>query len=112
MRQIIPLTAKNQTMTVSLNIDGGIVVLGLSIHWNGIAGYWTMKITDPTTNRVKVDSIPLIRGYLDSANILAQYAYLKIGSAFLIKNGNIEDDYPNEENLGTDFELLWSDTPT
>jgi hypothetical protein len=47
---------------------------------------------------------------LPSANILGQYSYLKIGSAYLLNVGNISSEGPDETNLGTDWKLAWSDT--
>lgn len=111
MRQIIPLQTINQTFEVTLNIDNTIRIFGITLYYNRIAGYWVMKIIDPKTNTILLDSIPLLTGGFGAANILGQYKYLKIGSIFLIKNGSVTDDYPKENNLGTDFKLLWSNTP-
>ena len=111
MRQIIPLQSVNQSLEVDLNIDGGVVTLGLEFRYNRIAGYWTMQISNPTSGKVLVDSIPLVRGNIGAANLLGQYAYLNIGSAYLLKNREAQGDYPDETNLGTDFQLLWRDTP-
>jgi hypothetical protein len=111
MSQIVPLSTKNQTLEVSLNIDDSVITLALDIRFNRTANYWALKITNPITGEILLDSIPLLTGSIGAANILGQYRYLKIGSLYLIKTGNVSDDYPTEENLGTDFLLLWGDTP-
>lgn len=111
MDQIIPLTsAPQQTFAVQLQIDGGSISLNLELNWSEMAGYWVLSIFDATGNLL-LDSIPLITGWYPAANILAQFAYLGIGSAFVINDGNSTSDYPGRNDLGTAFGLLWSDTP-
>jgi hypothetical protein len=41
--------------------------------------------------------------------MLAQYGYLRIGSAYLLNTGNALEDYPGQGTLGF-FSLLWGDT--
>jgi hypothetical protein len=109
--QIIPLTNKpNQSFNVSLNIDGATLTLQLSITFNSMAGYWIMQVSDQFGNMI-IDSVPMVTGTYPGANLWEQYAYLKIGSAFLINISQSPTDSPNQSNLGTDFLLLWSDTP-
>lgn len=111
MSQIIPLTSSpNQSFAVALQVDGGTLTLKLVIRWSEMAGYWTMAIFDALGNLL-VDSIPLITGWYPAANILAQYGYLNIGSAFILNEGNSASDYPGRNDLGTGFVLLWGDTP-
>ena len=66
---------------------------------------------DDLTDKVLVTSIPLYSGKYPAANLLEQYSYLRIGSAWLVKvNQDTKSDYPNDMNLGTDFLLMWGDT--
>ena len=110
--QIIPLTTSpNQTIQVTLNINGENKTLELRIRYNEIARYWTMGIIEPSTGEYILDSIPLITGDYPSANILAQYAYLSIGAAYVMNVSNSEMDWPDKTNLGTDFVLVWTDNP-
>ncbi|EPS48985.1 hypothetical protein CFSAN002367_17888 [Clostridium botulinum CFSAN002367] len=54
-----------------------------------------------------IHSLPLVCGL----NLLEQYSYLNIGSAYIVKlNPNLMEDNPNEFNLGKDFILVWGDT--
>ena len=110
--QIVPLTnSPNQEFQITLSIDGEDLTLGLSLRYNELAGYWIMAVDDQFSNRL-LDSVPLITGAWPAANILGQYAYLAIGSAFVINASNTTAmDYPDSTNLGTDFVLLWGDTP-
>ncbi len=108
--QVIPLTTEpNQTFQTTLSVDGQNIILSLTIRYNEVAGYWVMTITDPATNIILLDSIPLITGAYPAANVLGQYAYLGIGSVYVIKASAVAMDYPDSTNLGTDFVLVWTD---
>jgi hypothetical protein len=110
MAQIIPLTASpNQSFAITLQVDGSPLTLNLVIKWSEMAGYWIMSISD-SSGDLLLDSIPLITGWYPAANILAQYGYLRIGSAFILNLGNSNSDYPGKPDLGTAFALLWDDT--
>lgn len=108
--QIIPLdTSPNQTFQVSLNVDGNVLNLTLEISFNSMAGWWVMSILDSFGN-VMLDSIDMITGAWPAANLLQQYGYMKIGSAFIINVAQDPGDYPNATNLGSSYVLLWDDT--
>ena len=112
MSQIIPLTtAPNQTFTVSLSVDGATVDLGMILRYNEVARYWVLSIYD-TIGALLLDSLPLITGSFPAGNILGQFAYLEIGSAYVINASQVASpDFPNNGDLGTDFVLLWDNTP-
>lgn len=106
--QIIPLTTTpNQTFQTALAINNGVTRLTLSVYYNEMANYWCMDIQDVNGNNV-LASIPLITGVWPAANILEQYQYLNIGSAYVLNIGS-PNDYPNADSLGNTFQLLWSD---
>ena len=110
MAQIIPLTsAPRQSLSVTLTVDGASLALNLAAYYAEIAGYWVLSISTQQ-GVLLVDSIPLITGSYPAANILAPYAYLAIGSAYVINVSATSDDIPNAASLGTDFELWWDDT--
>jgi hypothetical protein len=107
--QLVPLTqAANQTFTVQLTIDGQPLTLNLLLSYSAMAGWWQMQVSD-AQNNVLIGSVPLVTGYYPAANMLAQYGYLAIGSAYLLNTSNDSNDYPSEYDL-TSFSLLWSDT--
>jgi hypothetical protein len=109
MAQLIPLsTAPNQTLIASLSIDGGTIDLQLGLHYNEIAGWWVMTVSD-SQGDVILDSIPFITGSIPAGNILGQYEYLEIGGAVIINASQAANDYPNNTQLGVDFYLLWID---
>jgi hypothetical protein len=110
MDQVIPLTtAPNQSLQVALFVNGATLRLNLNIRYNEMANYWVLAISDANSNLL-VDSIPLVTGTWPAANILKQYDYMEIGSAYVVNVSNIFTyDYPNADQLGTNFVLVWGD---
>lgn len=107
--QIIPLTqAPNQTFSVQLTVDGQPLTLNLTLSYSAMSGWWQLQIAN-AQGAVLVASVPLVTGVYPAANMLAQYGYLDIGSAYLLNTGNSPDDYPGVNDL-TSFSLLWGDT--
>jgi len=137
--QVIPLsTSPNQSFTVQLTVDGSALQLNVTLSYNQMAGYWILSISD-INNNLLIDSVPALTGSYPAANILEQQAYLRIGSWYIVNVSNITPqsgseigygegfygagpyggeaglggtDYPNDTNLGTDFQLWIDDTPT
>lgn len=108
--QVVPLTpVMNQSMSITLSIDNKNVTLGLTFIYNTPGGYWYMSITDDSGNML-LDGVPLVTGDYPAANILDQYSYLGIGSAYVVSTSANLDGIPSENNLGTDYYLVWSDT--
>lgn len=109
MAQLIPLTqSPNQVFTVQLTVDGNPLTLNLQLSYAAMAGWWQLQVAN-VQGVVLVASVPLVTGYYPAANVLAQYGYLAIGSAYVLNTGNATTDYPGESSL-TKFSLLWGDT--
>ena len=108
----IPVTSEpNQNFKCPIPINGVTKTFIFDIRYNSEAEYWVMAIADDLTNNILVDSIPLLAGIYPAANLLEQYAYLNIGSAYIVKtNPDITEENPNSETLGKGFNLYWSDT--
>lgn len=104
---IVPLTTSpNQTFTSTIPIDGKKIKFNFFLRFNTEASYWVLDIYD-SNNISLLASINLVCGL----NLLEQYSYLNIGSAYIYKSDKTLDmDVPNEYNLGTDFQLIWGDT--
>jgi len=115
MNQVIPLTnAPNQNFRVTVTVDGANVTLGCRLRYSEMAGFWVLSISDANDNLL-LDSVPLLTGVWPAANILGQYGYLRIGSAYVINAGNdtaSQSDSPDDTNLGTGYVLVWGDQPT
>jgi hypothetical protein len=111
-QQLIPLSSSpGQQLSVTLQVDGSPLTLNLEFDYNEVAGYWVMQVSDSTNNLI-VSDIPLLTGNNPACNILGQFAYLGIGSAYVInQSGTPASDYPNSQNLGSSFVLIWGDTP-
>lgn len=110
MAQIVPLTNDpQQTLSVSLNVDGSVLRLQLFVYFSEMAQYWLMNISDASGNLL-ISSMPLVTGDWPAANLLAQFGYLEIGSAYIINLGQVSDDYPAADELGDSFSLIWGDT--
>ena len=108
--QVIPLdNTPNQVFQTSLSINGINKTLQFNIRFNEEAGYWALTISDVQTGTVLLDSTPLLTGAFPSGNILAQFGYLGIGSAYIVKTGSLPIDYPDDTSLGSDFILIWDD---
>lgn len=106
--QVVPLTtAPNQTFSVQLTVNGSALTLNLSLSYLTMSGWWQLQISD-AQNNVLVASVPLITGYYPAANLLAQYQYLEIGSAYLLNTSNDPNDYPGENDL-QNYTLVWDD---
>ena len=109
--QTVPLTtANNQTFTVQLTVNGQPLTLNLGISYAAMAGYWQMSVSDVNGNLL-IGSVPLITGEYPAANLLAQYQYLQIGSAYLLNTSDSSADYPGQSNL-PQFTLVWGDNVT
>lgn len=108
--QMIPLTTSpNQTFQSTLSVDGKNITLEFNLKYNEMAEYWIMKISD-SNKVVLLDSIPMVPGDYPADNILEQYGYLGIGSAFIVKATAISVDIPSDTTLGNEFILIWGDT--
>jgi len=111
MQQLIPLTnSPNQSLTCVLNVDGETLALGLDLNFNETAGYWELAIFDSSGTPL-LSNIPLLCGGFPSANLLGQFIYMALGSAYIINASGVAKDSPDDTDLGTDFVLIWGDTP-
>lgn len=111
MAQVIPLdSSPNQSFRITLSIDGENRALSFKIRFNEIAQYWVMTVIDPSDDSILLDSVPMVTGEYPADNIIEQYAYMEIGSAYFVNVGNVSAD-PTDEDLGTNFILIWGDTP-
>jgi hypothetical protein len=112
MYQLIPLsTDPNQTFVVPLNIDNSVKDQLLTLRYNEIAGYWVMTLYDVNGNII-LDSVALVTGNAPAGNILGQYAYMGLGSAYVVNASSVGvPNFPNSQDLGSDYVLIWGDTP-
>lgn len=104
---ILPVTSNpNQTFSSTIPIDNGSIKFNFFLRFNTESSCWVLDIADSSNNSL-VSGINLVCG----TNLLEQYSYLKIGSAYLVKTDtSLTDDLPTEYDLGTKFVIVWGDT--
>lgn len=103
----IPLsTEAHQIFQTTIPGDSSNLTLSFTLDWNAMAGYWVLGIYDPTSGDAILTNVPLLPGY----DLLAQYAYLGLGSAVLVNSGDQSITVPDESNLSTNFALTWEYT--
>jgi hypothetical protein len=107
--QVIPVdSSPNQSFGTQVNVGGQNISLNLQLSYNTMMAYWEMTIRDAQQNPLAFN-IPLITGDYPGANLLQQFEYLGIGSAYILNATGSADDYPGPSNLGSDFLLIWGD---
>lgn len=107
----IPLTnAPNQTFSCKVPVDGQNLNFKFAFSYNEVGGFWSMSLADYSTEKDLLTNVSLLSTKGASANILQFYRHLGIGSAYVVK---LSDDAKplSADNLGTDYCLLWGDTP-
>lgn len=106
MISIIPITsAPNQTFNCKIPIDGKNITIYFFARFNEISGYWLITLSDEK-GKDYVTNLPV----LPAENILEQFSYLAIGSAFILKSEAVKEQWPSGDTLGSDWYLVWSDT--
>ena len=104
----IPLTtAPDQKFSITLPVDDKNITLTMRVRYNTQANYWWISIYKGGT--LLLDSLPLVAGNYPTANILEPYAYMGIGSAYIVKVEDTTLDYPDDSTLGSNFVLVWGD---
>jgi len=137
--QVIPIRpSPNQLFSVQLDLNGRPLTLNVAFRYNEMASYWVLSISD-ASNNLLLDSIPCLTGTWPAANLLVQQKYLNIGAWYVVNVSNLVAaqpsvlgyggggfggssyggdsgmsgiDWPNNLNLGLDFQLWVDDTPT
>lgn len=101
----------NQSFLLNVVLFGESRVFNVNLSYREICGYWTMTLVDWETKETILRNIPMVTGNkLNGAgNCLAQFVHKKIGKLGLAKSTEETTDYPNDENIQTNFALFWSD---
>lgn len=107
----IPITnAPNQTLGVTVPVDGENKSFVLNLNYNSMAKYWECTIRDFDTEDVIISRLPLLSSQFNFANLLGQFSHLEIGSIIIaIIEGN-GTSMPNDTDLGTGYIMVWGDT--
>lgn len=106
MYSAIPLVAvPNYSFSSTIPVDGANITLLFHITYNELAKYWLIDISDDEGNML-ISAMPLV----PAQNILEQYAYMGIGSAYLLPRAQVKEQWPSVDTLTSDWYLIWSDT--
>lgn len=106
MISIIPITtAPNNSFSCKIPVDSKNIMIYFFARFNEVAGYWLVSLSDGK-NTDYIRNLPV----LPSDNILEQYSYLGVGSAYILKSASVIEEWPTSSTLGTDWVLVWSDT--
>lgn len=106
MLSIIPITpTPNHKFTSKIPVDGQNIVLGFELQYNELACYWIVAIRDEKGSSL-IAGLPV----LPAQNILEQYEYLQIGSAYIVPAQTVAEQWPSQYTLGTQWYLIWGDT--
>lgn len=105
----IPLdTTPDQQFNVTVQVGEENVSLILHLRYNTEGDFWHMDITNAETEEMLIAHVPLLTGEYPAADILEQFEYIGIGSVIILKMTDAaEGDFPNLDNLGTDYVLYW-----
>lgn len=113
---ILPVTSdQNQTFEVSLPIDSNNRRLKFFFSWNPVGQYWQFDLFDQNKEGIQLlSNMPVFSIDAPYNNIILRYEYKEVGSLYLVNVGNSSGDIkdrPNINNLGTDWVMVWGDTP-
>lgn len=107
----IPLTSDpDQSLQVTVPVDGRSLELKLRLRYNLRGECWTTDVTRAGENTPCLVGLPLLPGIYPHNDLLEQYRYLELGSAFCCQIQPTDLQRPDDATLGTAFCLLWGDT--
>lgn len=106
MLSIVPFEPiPNHRFSCVVPIDNGNTTLEFFIRYNEVATYWTVDIAKD--GETLLSSLPL----KPAQNILEQFAYLGIGSAYIVPKSEAAAQWPGATDLSANWYVIWSDTP-
>lgn len=106
MLSVVPLNVvSNQSFGIKVPVDGNNLSLQLTLTYNELAKYWVLNISN-SAGEALISGLPVV----PSRDLLEQYKYLGIGSAYLVPTQTVVDQWPNTKTLGSEWYLLWGDT--
>ena len=93
-----------QTFKLTLEGNRNINIL-LKLRYYDLLNLWVADICDNATGEELIVGMPLVAG----VDLLRQYSYLNIGSAYMVAVEPTQLQQPNNETLGSTWILLWGD---
>jgi len=106
---VLPLTNEpNQTFKTTIPQGSNNTTLTFFMNWNVIAEYWQLSISNAETGEMYVFENPVVGGYYPAENYLRQFEYFGLGRAYIVPLSDDTPDYPQLNDWGTNFLMLWS----
>ena len=109
---VLPVNSNpNQTFECTLPVDGSNRRFKFFFEWNPIGRYWQFDLFDLNNNDEQLlNKQPVYSIDYPYNNIISTYTYKEIGSLYVVATLP-NSDRPDFTNLGSDYVLVWGDTP-
>ena len=105
MYQIVPMTGiANNKFQSKIYVDGSNIAFTFRLTYNELAKYWLLDIS--VNDEMKISALPLT----PSQNLLEQFDYLGLGSLHVLPRSQLKTQWPDYENLTSDWYIVWGDT--
>lgn len=102
---IIPMQAiPNHSFSAVVPIDGGNTNLGFLLTYNEISNYWMIDISKDDV--LVLSGLPMV----PAQNLLEQLGYLGIGSMRIIPRSDVQEQWPSQGTLSSEWYVVWGDT--
>lgn len=106
MYSIVPIqNIPNNRFSSKIPVDGQNLTLIFYVTYNELAKYWLIDISN-ADGTMLLSGLPVV----PAQNILEQYQYMQIGSAYILPRSKVKEQWPSADTLSTDWYLIWSDT--
>lgn len=102
----IPLTTTPfAQITFKLTLGERNINILLKLRYYDLYELWVADVCDNTSGETLISGMPLVPG----VDLLGQYSYLAIGSAYVMAIEPTTQEQPDSETLGSKWLLLWGD---
>lgn len=107
----IPLTTSpDQSFRTKANIRGKNITCGFRVRYNTEGNYWTISMYTDNYDQNLIDDIVVYAGYTYYNDLLKQYRYKQLGSLYVLPKKMNTSDYPDMNNINSDYYLIWGDS--
>ena len=99
---------EDQQFNITVEVGEENVSLILHLSYNTEGDFWRMDVSSADTEEMLISGVSLLTSEFPAADILEQFEYIGIGQAIVLKmTDDAEGDFPNLENIDTDYVLFW-----